>query len=104
MKNKFIKMGMAIGAILIIPLFVFIFILEYGSLTGDDGICPYHKYKKQTTLDSSKTICDIVREEGYADGEISLGGFTCIDGIYYQTNYHCITSIKFDFPTRCRYS
>lgn len=81
-----------IGAILAIPFFIIMITLEEGIYTGDNGICPYHKYKEQMTVDPLKTICENVRERGIPDGKITGGGFTCVNGVYYQTNYHCITN------------
>ena len=91
MKNKDLKIGVAIGAILAIPLFIFLLpILEMGVLTNGKGICPYHKVQNQLTIGSSKTICENMMERGIPEGGIKVGHI-CKDGIYYQTDYRCIT-------------
>lgn len=88
--DKVVKTWMIIGAIFAIPLLFAIMILETASYSNDDGICPYHKLGNQMQIGGDKTICDGRLERGIPDGEIR-GGVTCIDGVYYQTNYRCIT-------------
>jgi len=91
MINKGIWIGIIIGLIFAIPFFVILLTLEEGVYTGDDGICPHHRHENQMAVGVPPRICDNVKARGIVDGEIQGGGFTCIDGVYYKTNYHCIT-------------
>ena len=92
MVNKFVRGGVIGGLVLGIPFFFLIAILETGVLMGDNGICPYHKYEIQNTLGDSEgqLICNSERSEKIPDGQI-IAGTVCIEGVYYETNYRCIT-------------
>lgn len=87
--NNYVKRGMIVGAVLAIPFFSGLVILELGVYTNHDGICPYQEVEDQMA-GGSKTICENILERGIPEGEI-ITGRTCVDGIYYDTNYRCIT-------------
>lgn len=89
--NKIIKMAIWIGAIVAIPLFWSIYHLELGLNNNERGICPPHPKDNQLRVDDRQPICDRFYEAGLKDGDEWTKGLTCVNGVYSDTNYRCIT-------------
>src|SRR3989344_7032906 len=91
-KNKNIKLGIKIGAILAIPFFILLVFLEIGTYNNERGMCSPHPKDEQLRLGDRKPICDRFYEAGLKDGEEwNSPGITCVNGVYSNTNYRCIT-------------